>query len=234
MIGNLPAYVPALFILTTLAAAGFLVYSICQAKGLTRNAVSVAVIFALWLGVQAYLAASGFYQNTAAFPPRIFLFGAIPGLLFAIFVCLIFRSAFIQNLPLRALTLLHVVRVPVELTLYLLFLAKLVPEAMTFAGRNFDILSGLTAPVVFVLGFRAGRLNKPLLIVWNVAALALLINIVATAILAFPSKLKLLAFDQPNVAIMYFPFVWLPTVIVPIVFFAHAAALTRLMSRDAK
>jgi hypothetical protein len=99
---------------------------------------------------------------------------------------------------------------------------------MTFEGRNFDILSGLTAPIIYFLAFRNGRVNRPLLVVWNIAALGLLINIVTIAILSYKSPLQKLAFDQPNVAITYFPFIWLPTIVVPLVLFCHLAALWKL------
>jgi hypothetical protein len=132
------------------------------------------------------------------------------------------------------LTLLSVIRVPVEITLYWLAAERLVPEAMTFAGRNFDILSGLSAPLVYYFGFRNGRTNRPLLLFWNVAALLLLINVVTIAILSFPSNMQSMAFDQPNLAVVHFPFVWLPAVVVPIVFFAHIAAFVKLFRPDSK
>lgn len=104
----------------------------------------------------------------------------------------------------------------------------MVPEAMTFEGQNFDILSGITAPVIYFLAFRNRRVNRPLLIAWNIAALLLLANIVTIAVLAFPSPIQQIAFDQPNRAVMYFPYVWLPAVVVPIVLFSHVASLWKL------
>jgi hypothetical protein len=99
---------------------------------------------------------------------------------------------------------------------------------MTFEGWNFDILSGLTAPLVAWLAFRDGRANETVLTVWNLLALALLANIVVIAILSLPSPIQRFGFDQPNVAVEYIPFIWLPTVIVPIVLFSHLAALWKL------
>jgi hypothetical protein len=124
-----------------------------------------------------------------------------------------------------------VVRVPVEITLYLLYQHHLVPASMTFEGRNFDILSGLTAPFIYYLAARRTNFSRPVLIIWNIAALALLLNIVATAILAFPSPLQTIAFDQPNRAITFFPYVWLPSFVVPAVLYAHLAALRILFAQ---
>jgi ABC-type antimicrobial peptide transport system permease subunit len=91
-----------------------------------------------------------------------------------------------------------------------------------------DILSGLTAPLILWLGFRKGKTNRIILIVWNILALGLLINIVTTAILSLPFPIQQIAFEQPNRAVLYFPFIWLPTVVVPLVLFSHLISLWQL------
>jgi hypothetical protein len=99
---------------------------------------------------------------------------------------------------------------------------------MTFDGSNFDILAGLTAPLVYYQAFVRKKLTQRMLLLWNIACLGLLINIVLTAILAAPTPFQQTAFDQPNIAISYFPFIWLPSVVVPIVLIAHLVAIRRL------
>jgi hypothetical protein len=103
---------------------------------------------------------------------------------------------------------------------------------MTFEGWNFDILSGLTAPLIYWLGFRNNKIHKPALITWNFVALGLLGNIVIIAMLSMPSPIQSLGFDQPNVAMAYMPFIWLPAIVVPIVAFAHLASLWKLFHRQ--
>ena len=100
---------------------------------------------------------------------------------------------------------------------------------MTFEGRNFDILSGLSAPVVFYAVFIRRWMSRNLLLGWNIICLGLLINIVVHAVLAAPFDFQQLAFEQPNLAIFYFPFVWLPACIVPIVLLSHLAAIRQLV-----
>ena len=134
----------------------------------------------------------------------------------------------IKKLDLKTLTLLHVVRIPVELILYGLFIEKAVPELMTFSGRNFDILAGITAPFIYYFGFVKDILSKKFTLVWNVLSLVLLLNIVINAILSAPLPFQQFAFEQPNIAILYFPFVWLPAVVVPLVLFSHLVAIKRL------
>lgn len=92
---------------------------------------------------------------------------------------------------------------------------------MTFEGRNFDILSGLTAPIIFYFGFVTKQLDRKVILIWNFICLALLINIVVVAILSAPFPFQQFAFDQPNIAVLYFPFNWLPSCVVPLVLLSH-------------
>ena len=91
------------------------------------------------------------------------------------------------------------------------------------------VLSGLSAPVIAYIAFRNGSVNKRLLLVWNVLTLMLLLNVVITAAFCIPSPIQQLAFDQPNIAVLYFPMNLLPTVVVPLVLFAHVIAIRRVV-----
>lgn len=134
------------------------------------------------------------------------------------------------NLDLKWLTWLHCIRVPVELVLYFVFLEGLVPESMTFEGYNFDILSGLTAPILYYLVFVKKKVGSMGLLLWNIICLGLLLNILTIAVLSAQTPIQKMAFDQPNIGVTYFPLVWLPTVIVPIVFLSHLASIGQILS----
>lgn len=101
---------------------------------------------------------------------------------------------------------------------------------MTFEGRNFDILSGITALVIYYFGFMKRKLNKWVLLFWNFCCLGLLVNIVSIAILSAPFSFQRFGFDQPNIAVLHFPFIWLPCCVVPVVLFSHLAAIRQLIS----
>jgi len=196
------------------------------------DAVSAKIFLFLlifWLFFQAVIGIGGFYLETNAMPPRLLLYGIFPALLTIISYFIFAGKSFIEKLPLKTLTVFHIIRIPVEIVLFWLFEQKFVPQLMTFEGRNLDMLSGLTAPIIYLLAFRGGKTNRTLLIIWNFFALGLLINIVVNAVLSFPFPLQQFAFDQPNRALLYFPYVWLPTVIVPLVLFAHLISLYQLL-----
>lgn len=226
---DVPAYVSIVFILTTFAAIAFLLQS-ARAAGI-QSLPSRLLIFLLplWIFFQTALSVGGFYQDTAAFPPRVPVFAVAPALLAIASYFLFFRRTFIAGLPLSLLTLVHTVRIPVELVLYWLAIAGMVPQAMTFAGWNFDILCGILAPIVYVLGVRSGWKNRGILIAYNVLGLLLLINIVSIAVMALPTQFQQIAFDQPNRAVLYFPYIWLPAIVVPIVLFSHLSSLWQLL-----
>ena len=230
MTDALPSYVSIVFVLTTLLAIGFLVSAVRSTKREKLPQRLIIFLTPFWLLVTAFLALAGFYQKFDAFPPRIFVFGALPALTLLTAGVFVYRGDFLDRLSLRILTLLHIVRVPVELVLLWLFQANLVPREMTFEGWNYDILSGISAPLIYWLAFRGKLPNRSLLLVWNVVALLLLINIVTIAVLSFKSPIQRIALEQPNVAVAHFPFIWLPAIVVPIVFFAHLASVVKLFS----
>jgi hypothetical protein len=73
--------------------------------------------------------------------------------------------------------------------------------------------------------------NKTLLLAWNFICLGLLLNIVINAALSIRSPVQQFAFDQPNIAVLHFPFVLLPSFIVMIVLFSHLVAIQRLLKK---
>lgn len=228
MIEGLPFYVNLVFFLTTLLAVWFLVTAVRKTGERSIPYRILVFLVPFWILLTGYLSTTEFYRVAEAMPPRVVAFGVFPSVL-AIVVYLIAFRDFVGRLPLATLTLLHVVRIPVELVLLWLYQNGQIPILMTFEGWNFDFLSGFTAPIIYLLAFRNGRVNKPLLIIWNFVALGLLINIVIIAVLSFRSPIQQLAFDQPNDGVTYLPFIWLPSMIVPIVLFAHLAALSKLL-----
>jgi hypothetical protein len=222
MIESLPYYVPVVFILVTIIT----VLRLFKAADKSKPTI---VILLAWLLIQGLLSFSGFYLKTDTVPPRFLLVLGPPLILI---VALFFTERgrmYLDELDLEDITYLHSIRIPVEIVLYWLYMSDQVPELMTFEGRNFDILSGISAPAIAYLCFKGKFPKYRLLLVWNVICLCLLFNIVINALLSAPLPIQQFAFDQPNVAVLYFPFVWLPCCVVPIVMLCHLAAIRRTM-----
>jgi hypothetical protein len=223
MTGTLPFYIPLVFMLVT----GLSIWFFYRAANSSRL---VLFILCGWILIQGLIACSGFYTLTDTFPPRFILLVAPPILTILLLFLLPKGKAFIDRLDLKTLTLLQSVRLPVELVLYWLFLYKQIPELMTFKGRNYDVLTGLSAPLILYYGFDGIAVKQKLVLFWNLISLGLLLNIVINGLFSAPFPFQQFGFEQPNVAVLHFPFIWLPCTVVPLALLAHLAALRQLSS----
>ncbi len=225
VIESIPLYVNVLFILTTFLTIYFFY------KATTQNSKTVVLLIFIWITLQGVLSFNGFYLITDTIPPR-FILMAVPPMLFILFLFISKKGKkFVDSLDTKTLTVLHIIRIPVEIILWLLFVHKAIPEIMTFEGRNFDILAGLSAPFIYYFGYLRKSLSNSTLIIWNILCIGLLVNIVVHAILSAPSNFQQFAFNQPNIAILNFPLVWLPSCVVPLVFLSHFASIRSLLAK---
>lgn len=194
----------------------------------TGNNRLVLTISIGWLLLSGVIALSGFFKETTSLPPR-FVFLMIPAI---ILFLLLYRRSKSDQKQMHWIWLIHAVRLPVEIGLYLLYQEKKVPVLMTFDGWNFDILSGISAVLILLWTLLTRKQPSRLFLwCWNIMTFMLLVIIVGVAILSAPFPFQQLAFDQPNLAVLEFPFVYLPGFIVPVVFVAHLW-LFKLLSRE--
>ncbi len=225
---DVPIYVSVIFILTTILTIA-LFYRAC-ARVSPTIANNILIGLGAWISLQGILAASNFYLKTDTMPPRLALAG-VPAFLTVIYFLVTKKGQnFIDRMPLKDLTVIHICRVPVEIVLFWLYLNEQVPRSMTFEGRNFDIVSGLTALPLAWWVFKNSETKWTVNLIWNFVCLLLVLNVVAIGILSAPTPFQQFAFNQPNIGVLKFPFVWLPSVIVPIVIFSHLVAIRQLLN----
>ena len=233
MIENLPLYISLTFVLTTIATLLLFYWTVKKstAESVRQKANIILFGFSIWLVLQLVLTITHVYSsNTSFMPPKLILFGILPTLLSITIMFVTPKGRlFIDSLSLLNLTYLNIIRIPVELVLFWLFLNKAIPQLMTFEGRNFDIIAGITTPFLAYFGIVKGKCNRQIILLWNYLCIALLMNIVVNAVLSAPFPFQLFAFDQPNIAVLYFPFSWLPTFIVPVVLFGHLVSIRQLL-----
>ena len=222
MIENISPYAFVIFSATVILSAFLFI------KATGYNKISIILIVS-WTVIQSGLGFLGFYSSDGALTSRFPLLVVLPILFLSSLFFTNRGRAFINGLNIKTLTLFHVIRIPVEVTLLLLFIDGAVPQAMTFEGRNFDILSGLSAPIIYYLAFMKRSVGTKILVTWNIICMLLLLSVVTTAVLSLPERFMFHGFEQPNIAVGYFPFLLLPALLVPLALFSGAAAIRKLL-----
>jgi len=177
-----------------------------------------------WTVVVSALALGGVLGDFRALPPRLPLVLLVPLIATILVVRTETVKVILQHTHPASLIVLQSFRVAVEVLLWLLFIQNLAPVQMTFEGRNLDVLSGLTALPVAWLAAR-GRLSPTWSLVWNIACLGLLVNILAVAVLSMPTPLRVFMNEPANTIVAQFPIVWLPALLVPMAYGLHFLSL---------
>jgi hypothetical protein len=130
-------------------------------------------------------------------------------------------------IPIAALVGFQGFRVAVELLLHRAFAEGLMPIQMSYAGRNLDIVSAITA--IFVgLWLAGGRSSPRLVFAWNTLGAALLLNILVVALLSAPTPMRVFMNEPSNIWVTRAPWIWLPTVMVLAAIMGHALVYRRL------
>jgi hypothetical protein len=196
-----------------------------------RSRVWVPLVVGVgWLGVPAVVAGSGALGGLwDVMPPPGF---AMMGALTLGTVLLAFSPAggrLAAGVPMAGLVGFQFFRVPLEWVLHRLYSEHVIPVQMTYAGRNFDIVSGLSAAMVAFL-LVAGRGGRALVLAWNLMGLALLANIVVIAVLSIPGPFRQFMNQPANRLPSMFPYVWLPTFLVQAALFGHLLVFRALAS----
>ena len=224
----------AAFLCVVFGVAALFVWALAWAprrtggEGFSISCAGVALaLLAVWLGVPAIVARTGALADFSGRPP------AIGMLLAGLVICttaLAFSSVgsrLVQSVPIAGLIGFQVFRVPVEMILHRLHVEGLVPVQMTYAGYNFDIVSGTLAAIVGVWAF-VSRPPTWVILAFNSVGSLLLLNIVSIAVLSMPTPMRAFQNDPPNTFVAHLPFVWLPSLLVQAAWFGHLLVFRRL------
>jgi len=179
-----------------------------------------AGVLALWLAVPGVLAARGMLTRFNPLPaPGLVVIGVITVATVALAYSPV-GGRMAAQISMAWLVGFQAFRLPLELLLHRLYGEGYLPVQMTYAGRNFDIVTGITALVLwFVL--RRGAPQRALVLAWNLLGMALLINVVAVAVLSTPVPFRQFVNEPPVLVPAQFPWSWLPTFLVQAALFGH-------------
>lgn len=179
-----------------------------------------------WLALTWTIAAAGVLARwDAKPPPSAFFLLAVVGL-GVVIACSRLGTRLVRGLPLSVLVGAQAFRFPLELLMHRAYEEGLMPVQMSYAGRNLDILSGISAAL---LGLALSRWAVPRIVValWNVAGLALLANVVIVAVVSTPI-LGWFGEDRLNTWVAGPPYVWLPAVMVLAAWAGHLLVFRKL------
>jgi hypothetical protein len=184
------------------------------------------ITIALWVAAILIAAAAGLLARWDHRPPLI------PVLLIGMLVLgvVLARSPvgdrLARGLPVWALVAYQAFRLPLELLMHRAATEAVMPMQMSYSGRNFDIVTGITAAVLgLVLWLRP--LPRIVILVWNLLGLGLLFNIGGVALLSTP-LVQYFGADRLNTFVAYPPYVLLPGVMVLAAWTGHLVVFRAL------
>ncbi|WP_411973629.1 hypothetical protein ACLCDV_10540 [Sphingobacterium sp. Lzh-3] len=185
------------------------------------------IVYIVWSLIISAAAFSGFFIQ---FPSSFGL--TLLGTVFTVFYCTKLLADSMVNVYL--LLAIHVVRIPVEFILFALFQAKILPREMTFIGWNFDLIFGITALIFLIRSsFNRKIFNSQLFILWNIFGICSLSIVITLGILSSPLPMQMMGYNQPNIAVLQFPYALLPNLIVPFIILSHILLLRNLITSRA-
>ena len=181
-----------------------------------------------WFILIGVLSLTGVFADFSQLPPRpaFLIILPLPFVIWFSFTKTFRRLAIVT--PRSWLINIQTFRFAVEIILWLMLIAGQIPVQMTFEGNNFDILVGLTAIPFSYWCFRKGRNNVKLAVIWNIAGILLLLNILTVAILSMPTPLRYFMNEPANTIVGEFPYTYLPGVLVVIAYTMHVFSLRQL------
>ena len=206
-------------------------------KGLTKSSLDVnrhkkifritIAVLLVWTLFLSFWSLSGMMGEFGMYPLNVMPVVAITLITILIITfSKTFKEVFI-HIPQQNLIRLQSFRIFVEVLLWALFITNIAPVQMTFEGLNFDILTGISAPVIAFL-ISKQSISKTGVVIWNLVCLGLLINIVTVAIISMPTPLRIFMNDPANTIVTQFPVSLLPGLLVPLAYGLHFFSLRQL------
>jgi len=200
--------------------------------GDSRRASVISLFTVAAMAISAFAALSGKLTQFDSSPPPMLVMIALVFVMAFAFGFSRFGRDGASNISLAALIGLQAFRLPLELIMHRAGTHGIMPQELSFSGYNFDIITGIWALILFVL-LKYGRTIPPrILWAWNIWGSLCLVVIAIIAITTTP-VIRLFGDDPThlNTWVLYFPYVWLPVVLVTIAISSHIVIWRKLLSK---
>jgi hypothetical protein len=207
-----------------------LIVAVTVVLGFRRAGLGVLVVGILiaYLALPGILARSRILDRYNPLPAPALLLILGLTLLTIVIICSAPGGRLAARVPLGAILTLQSFRIGVEWWLHRMFAEGVVPVQMTYSGRNFDLVTGITGLVLGIWVLRGGALHRGVVWAWNIMGLLLLGNIVAVAVLSTPVPFRRFMDPPPNLLPSTFPYVWLPSFLVQVALGSHLLVFRQL------
>ena len=207
-----------------------LVVALAAAVGTRLSARARALLIA-WLVVLGILAGAGLFLRHGRVQPYFLVAGLLPTIVGIAFVTSRAGAPVLARTGPATLVGLQSFRIVVELVLWALAVQGRLSPLLTFEGRNFDVLVGLTAVPLAWLCFARRTWPPAAAAVWNVAGIAILVSTVLHFVLSAPTPFQRIHTEPPTTIVATLPYIWLPGFLVPLAWTLHVASLRTLGGR---
>lgn len=197
-----------------------------------RALILSAVVFTV-MAASGFAAWSGTLAQFNSFPPPMFIMiASVFVVSFAIGLSRFGREA-ATDLSFATLIGLQGFRLPLELVMHHAGNVRVMPVQLSYSGYNFDIVTGIGALLIFALLKSDRPVPRSVLWVWNVWGWWCLVVIAIIAITTSP-VVRLFGDDPHNLNtwVLYFPYVWLPVVLVTVAISSHVVITRKLLKGD--
>jgi hypothetical protein len=219
----------------TLFSALVLIVAMLVIRGFRKagwsTTMTIAVLF-ITLVIPALLARAGVLDRYTPPPPPALLLLLGQTILTVVIIISSRGTALASHLALGAVVLLQSFRIGVEVLLHRLYLEGVVPVQMTWSGRNFDVVTGITGLILGALLVRGRILPRGVVLGWNILGLVLLLNIVGVAALSTPVPFRVFTEGPPNLLPSTLPWIWLPSFLVQVALGSHLLVFRMLSGRN--
>ena len=222
-----------LLLIITLCIIGF--HAIDRTFGKTKKAqrkkMFLILGLLLWNLYIFALDGTGLLQ-TFELPPRFGLFLILPAFLFTgIFIYINRNSEWLQHIPKSWLVFIQAFRIGVETLFVFSITAGVLHSNVTIEGYNFDMILGITAPIVGFL-FLKRILSEKILVLWNYIGLLVL----ASVILVFMTTIftpEIYGFEGTPMPMEFtrYPYTVVAGFLMPAAVFIHVLSIVQLSKK---
>ncbi|MFT7611354.1 MAG: hypothetical protein ACI9J3_000297 [Parvicellaceae bacterium] len=192
----------------------------------TRDKLILVFGLLIWQGFIWGLSSTDILKSYD-FPPRFALAFIVPSFIFTgLFLFRSRKRKWINEIPEHWIIYFQSFRIIVETIFVYSVSAGILNHHVTIEGYNFDMIVGITAPVLALLVYHLKVLPRKVVLVWNFMGLAVLASVIFLFITAI-YKPELYGSSEPLLPLdaFVYPYVLVAGFLMPVAVFLHVLSI---------